>query len=61
MRVVLSMAALTGLFCAVFALVVSFVTMVLSPLQLSLISFLSGALGSLFAQLVLRRGNGEKT
>lgn len=53
-------AALTGLFCIAFALVVDAVTDALPLLWVVVLSFASGALGSLFAQIVLRgRGAGH--
>ena len=62
MRTALVSAGLTGLFCAGFAVVVDTVTMLFSVWQLMAVSFVSGALGSLFARLVLARmgmdGNG---
>ena len=53
---ILAQAALTGAFCIAFALVVDAVTDALSLAGLVALSFTSGFLGSLFAQLVLRRG-----
>jgi len=53
-RPVFLTAALTGAFCAVFAVVVEVVTDLFGLWQLVLASFLSGALGSLFAQTVIR-------
>jgi hypothetical protein len=47
---------LTGVFCAVFALVVSFVFDALPMWAGVLVAFCSGICGSLFAQLVLNRG-----
>jgi len=47
-------AVLTGAFCAAFALAVEVVTDVFGLWRLVLVSFLSGALGSLFAQTVVR-------
>ena len=47
-------AALTGVFCIGFALVVDLVTEALPLMQVMLLSFVSGFLGSLFAQTVLR-------
>ena len=44
---------LTGLFCAVFAFVVETVTELFGLWQLLLVSFISGSLGSLFAQTVV--------
>lgn len=54
-------AALTGVFCAGFAVVVDTVTMLFSIWQLMAVSFVSGALGSLFARLIMVRfGMDEK-
>ena len=49
-------AALTGAFCAVFAVAVDLLTNMLEQGQLILVSFTSGFLGSLFARFVLGRG-----
>ena len=46
---------LTALFCAAFAGVVDALTMALSAGQVVALGAVSGGLGSLFAQLVLRR------
>lgn len=54
-------AALTGVFCAGFAVVVDTVTMLFSVWQLMAVSFVSGALGSLFARLVLSRMGMDET
>ena len=54
---VLAQACLTGLFCIVFAVSVDAVTDVLSLAGIAVVSFTSGFLGSLVAQLVLRRGS----
>jgi hypothetical protein len=51
----LAQAALTGVFCIGFALVVDVVTDALPLLPVLMLSFASGFLGSLFAQTVLRR------
>lgn len=51
----LARAALTGTFCAVFTVGVDLVTNVLSMATLIGLSFVSGFLGSLFAQVVLKR------
>jgi len=48
-------AALTGLFCAGFALGIDWATDMLAQGQVIALSFASGALGSLFSSLVLRR------
>jgi len=55
---ILAQAALTGAFCIGFALVVDAVTDALSLAGLVALSFASGFLGSLVAQLVLRRAGG---
>jgi len=49
-------AALTGIFCIGFALIVDLVTEALPLAQVIVLSFVSGFLGSLFAQTVLRGG-----
>lgn len=54
-RTVLLTALLTGAFCSVFAVVVDLITNLFSLWQLMLVSFCSGALGSLFAQTVIAR------
>ena len=54
-RTILLTAALTGAFCAVFALAVEWITDLFGLWQLALVSFVSGSLGSLFAQTVLGR------
>lgn len=46
-------AALTGLFCAVFALAVDQVLNMLNWLVIAAVSFTSGFLGSLFAKAVM--------
>jgi RsiW-degrading membrane proteinase PrsW (M82 family) len=56
-RTVLLTAALTGTFCALFALVVEAMTDIFRLWQLILASFVSGSLGSLFAQTALGRWN----
>ena len=56
-RTVLVTAALTGAFCALFALVVEAVTDIFGLWQLIVASFASGSLGSLFAQTALGRWN----
>ena len=48
-------AALTGLFCSAFAVLVHFMTSALGLFALVLVSFTSGFLGSFFAQSVLGR------
>lgn len=54
-RSLLTSAALTGAFCAGFALVIDTATDMLGQGQIALFSFASGFLGSLFAQTVLIR------
>jgi hypothetical protein len=54
-RSIVLTALLTGAFCAVFAVLVEVVTDLFGVWQLMLVSFLSGSLGSLFAQTVLGR------
>lgn len=51
----LTQAFLTGVFCAVFAIVVDAATEVLSMKQAIVLAMISGFLGSMFAQLVLKR------
>lgn len=53
MKAALLIAATTGLFCAVFAMVIDAVTDVLSMWQAVGLAFLSGFLGSLTARFVL--------
>ena len=48
-------AFLTGAFCAVFAVVVGSISMIVSVVPGILIAFVSGFLGSLFATYVLKR------
>ena len=67
-RSVLLTALLTGAFCAVFAVFVSYVTSLFAIFGVIGISFISGFLGSVFAQGVLKRvehpgtsDQGEKT
>ena len=52
---ILTTSVLTGVFCALFSVVVGYVADALSMNALVVLSFFSGFLGSLFAQLVLRR------
>lgn len=54
-RTVLSTALLTGVFCAGFAVFIDWATDMLMQNQVIAISFMSGTLGSLFAQTVLGR------
>ena len=55
-RAILLPAVLTGIFCAFFALGVSWLTEMLERGQVFGISFVSGFLGSVFASVVLQRG-----
>lgn len=54
-RKILSGAFLTGVFCAVFAVGVDYVTDMLARGQVIGLSFTSGFLGSVFAQTLQRR------
>lgn len=54
---IVSTALLTGVFCAAFAVLVDAVTDVLAFGAVILVSFCSGFLGSLFAQVVMQRKN----
>lgn len=54
-RAVLQAAVLTGAFCAAFAILIDRATGMLAAGQVAGISFLSGFLGSIFAQTVLSR------
>ena len=54
MRPLLATAALTGLFCAGFALVVDAVSAMFDTVGVAGISFASGFLGSLVAQTIMR-------
>ena len=54
-RSILLTAVLTGVFCAVFAVGIDWLTDMLEAGQVVAISFTSGFLGSLFAQTVLGR------
>lgn len=60
LKMTLTSAVLTGVFCAGFAMVIDFATDMLERNQVVIISFVSGFLGSIFAQVVLRdwRENG---
>ena len=49
-------ACLTGIFCAGFALAIDLVTDMLDRTNVLLVSFVSGFLGSLFAQIVISKG-----
>lgn len=59
MRMLWLTAVLTGGFCAVFAMGIDWLTDMLARRQVIALSFASGFLGSVFAQLVLRRGRDE--
>ena len=58
-RQVLMTAALTGAFCSGFALFIDWATDMLMRQQIILISFMSGFLGSLFAQTLLTKLRGK--
>jgi positive regulator of sigma E activity len=53
-RLIVTIAFLTGVFCVVFAFVVSEVFRYVGAVPVAVISFASGFLGSLFAQAVVR-------
>ncbi|MEL6643607.1 MAG: hypothetical protein AAFQ79_06705 [Pseudomonadota bacterium] len=53
-------AALTGAFCAAFAVGIDYLTDMLQRNQVIGVSFASGFLGSLFAQTVLGRWRSDK-
>ncbi len=55
LRASLFSAALTGLFCAGFAVFVDAITMLFSVWHLLAVSFVSGFLGSLFATFITSR------
>ncbi len=55
MAKILSVALLTGVFCALFAGAVDRITDMVSAGQVMTLGAVSGFLGSLFAQIVLRR------
>ena len=55
LKVVLTSAVLTGVFCAGFATVIDLATDMLERQQVVVISFFSGFFGSIFAQVVLRK------
>ena len=55
LRAILTTALLTGIFCAGFAVFVDWATEMLTRNQVVGISFVSGFMGSLFAQTVLGR------
>ncbi len=52
---ILLAACLTGIFCAGFALAIDVVTDMLNRTNVLMVSFASGFLGSLFAQIVMGR------
>ena len=54
-RPVLLSAVLTGVFCAAFAVFIDWATDMLEQNQVIAVSFVSGFLGSIFAQTVLSR------
>lgn len=54
MKTLILSACLTGLFCAGFATVVDLLADMLNRSSVMIISFISGFLGSIFAQTVLR-------
>ena len=58
MRAIVTTSLMTGGFCAVFAGVVDAITDALTMWQVIGLGAISGAMGSLFAQLVLRRKDG---
>ena len=58
-RSILLTAVLTGTFCAGFAVFIDWATDMLEQNQVIVISFVSGSLGSLFAQTVLGRWRGQ--
>ena len=59
-RPILVSALLTGLFCAVFAVGVDWLTDMLRRGQVIAVSFVSGFCGSLFASTVLGRWRGKQ-
>ncbi len=59
-RSILMTAVLTGAFCAGFAVFIDWATDMLEQNQVIVISFVSGSLGSLFAQTVLGRWRDKK-
>ena len=56
-RTILFSAVLTGVFCAAFAMFIDYATDMLQRNQVIMISFVSGFLGSIFAQTVISRWN----
>lgn len=59
-RAILLTAVLTGVFCSIFAVFIDWATDMLMRNQIIAISFVSGFLGSLFAQTVLGRWKEKK-
>lgn len=57
LRMMLATAAVTGVFCAGFAIVVDAVTDALSMTVAIGLAFVSGFLGSLIGQYLMRRGD----
>lgn len=55
LRELISSAALTGVFCAVFAFVISQVAPMLTNTQILMTSFISGFLGTVVARMILRK------
>ncbi|MEM1066143.1 MAG: hypothetical protein AAF771_12105 [Pseudomonadota bacterium] len=60
LRPILLTAALTGAFCAAFAVAIDYLTDMLESRQVITVSFASGFLGSLFAQIFLGRWRDER-
>ena len=58
-RPILLSALLTGCFCSAFALGIDWATDMLAQTSILVISFISGFLGSLFAQTVLMNWRGS--
>ena len=59
-RAILMTAVLTGVFCAIFAVAIDWITDMLDRREVIGLSFTSGFLGSLFAQAVLGRWRAQK-
>ena len=59
LRMALLPAALTGLFCAIFAGVVDVITDALDMMTVVIFAFISGFCGSLFARFILRATGSE--
>ena len=51
----ITLALLTGVFCSVFAVVIDAIMDMAGPLQVAILAALSGFLGSLFGQTVLKK------